>query len=113
MKVIIYTLHPGLCDIKKSAFNSTKHKRITSFFSIRTPKIYVCIMDTHFERTEDRILTFIMVLFDTGTNFPAVSVNPLLAVAMMKARQRWNGTGVPTQSHPQAASLTLSAWRIH
>jgi hypothetical protein len=53
-----------------------------------------------------------MVLFDTGTNFPAVSVNSLLAVAMMKARQRWNGTGVPTQSHPQAASLTLSAWNI-
>jgi hypothetical protein len=34
------------------------------------------------------ILTFIMVFFDTGTNFPAVSVNSLLAVAMMKARQR-------------------------
>jgi hypothetical protein len=62
----------------------------------------------------DRIalLTFIKVLFETGTNFPAVSVNSLLAMAMMKARQRWNGTGVPTQSHPQAASLTLSAWRI-
>jgi hypothetical protein len=58
------------------------------------------------------VLTFIMVLLDTGTNLPAVSVNPLLAVAMMKARQRWNGTGVPTQSHPQAASLTLSAWNI-
>jgi hypothetical protein len=41
-----------------------------------------------------------------------VSVNSLLAVTMMKARQRWNGTGVPTQSHPQAASLTLSACRI-
>jgi hypothetical protein len=34
------------------------------------------------------VLTFIMVEFDTGTNFPAVSVNSLLAVAMMKARQR-------------------------
>jgi hypothetical protein len=55
------------------------------------------------------VLTFIMVLLHTGTNFPAVSVNSLLAVAMMKRRQRWNGTGVPTQSHPQAASLTLSA----
>ena len=51
-----------------------------------------------------------MVLLHTGTNFPAVSVNSLLAVAMMKTRQRWNETGVPTQSHPQAASLTLSAW---
>ena len=56
------------------------------------------------------ILTFIMVLLHTGTNFPAVSVNSLLAVAMMKTRQRWNETGVPTQSHPQTASLTLSAW---
>jgi hypothetical protein len=33
-------------------------------------------------------LTFIKVLFDTGTNFPAVSVNSLLAVAMVMARQR-------------------------
>ena len=51
-----------------------------------------------------------MVLLHTGTNFPAVNVNSLLDVAMMKTRQRWNGTGVPTQSQPQAASLTLSAW---
>jgi hypothetical protein len=51
-----------------------------------------------------------MVLLETGTNFAAVSVNCLLAVAMMKSRQRWNETGVPIQSHPQAASLTLSAW---
>jgi len=34
------------------------------------------------------ILTFIIVELETGTNFPAVSVNPLLAVAMMKIRQR-------------------------
>ena len=32
--------------------------------------------------------TFIMVTFDTGTNFPAVSWNPLLAVAMMNIRHR-------------------------
>jgi aryl carrier-like protein len=51
-----------------------------------------------------------MVLLHTGTNFPAVNVKSLLAVAMMKTRQRWNETGVPIQSHPQAASLTLSAW---
>jgi hypothetical protein len=57
-----------------------------------------------------RVLTFIMVELDTGTNFPAVSVNSFLAAAIMKTRQRWNGTGVPTQSQPQAASLTLSAW---
>ena len=36
----------------------------------------------------NNILTFIMVLLHTGTNFPAVSVNSLLAVAMMKTRQR-------------------------
>jgi hypothetical protein len=56
------------------------------------------------------ILTFIIVELHTGTNFPAVSVNSLLAVAVMKTRQRWNGTGVPTQSQPHAASLTISAW---
>jgi hypothetical protein len=55
------------------------------------------------------VRTFIMVLLHTGTNFPAVSVNSLLAVAMMTNRQRWNGTGVPTQSQLQAAILTLSA----
>jgi len=53
-----------------------------------------------------------MVTFDTGTNFPALSWNFLLAVAMMNIRHRWNGIGVPTQSHPNAASLTLSAWNI-
>jgi hypothetical protein len=34
------------------------------------------------------ILTLMKVELDTGTNFHAVSVNSLLAVAMMKARQR-------------------------
>jgi hypothetical protein len=57
------------------------------------------------------IHTFIMVTFDTGTNFPAVSSNSLFAVAMMNIRHRWNGIGVPTQSHPNAASLTLCAWK--
>jgi len=33
-------------------------------------------------------LTFIMVTLATGTNFPAVSLNSLLAEAMMKTRQR-------------------------
>ena len=58
------------------------------------------------------IPTFIMVTFDTGTNFPAVSWNPLLAVAMVNTSLRCNGIAVPTQSHPNAASLTLSAWNI-
>ena len=53
-----------------------------------------------------------MVTFDTGTNFPAVRWNSLLAAAMMNIRLRWNGVGVLTQSHPNAASLTLSAWNI-
>ena len=34
------------------------------------------------------IHTFIMVTFDNGTNFPAVSWNCLLAVAMMNIRHR-------------------------
>jgi len=55
------------------------------------------------------IHTFIMVTFDTGTNFPAVNWNSLLAVAMMNIRLRWNGIGVSTQLHPNATSLTLSA----
>jgi hypothetical protein len=55
------------------------------------------------------ILTFIMVDLHTGTNFPAVSLNSLLAAAIMKHTERWNGTGAPTQSISQAASFTLSA----
>jgi len=76
--------------------------------------MYFDVLCEHFERRATFMLTFIIVTLDTGTNFPAVSVNSLLAVAMMNTRHRWNGTGVPTQSHPQAASFTLSAWRnIH
>ena len=30
---------------------------------------------------------------------------------MMNIRHRWNAIGVPTQSHPNAASLTLCAWK--
>jgi hypothetical protein len=58
------------------------------------------------------IHTFNKVTFDTGTNFPAVSWKSLLAVAMVNIRHRWNGIGVPTQSHPNAASLTLCAWKF-
>jgi hypothetical protein len=36
----------------------------------------------------DKILTFIKVTLATGTNFPAVSLNSLLAEAMKKTRQR-------------------------
>jgi hypothetical protein len=53
-----------------------------------------------------------MVVLDTGTNFPAVSTNSLFAMLMTKLRQRMNGKGVPTQSQPQAASLTLSACNV-
>jgi len=38
------------------------------------------------------IHAFIGVTFETGKNFPAVSRNPLLAVAMMNIRHPWNGT---------------------
>jgi len=58
------------------------------------------------------IITFIIVCLETGTNFPAVSVKTLLAIAMMNIMQRWNSTGVPTQSQLHAASLTLSPWNI-
>jgi len=34
------------------------------------------------------VLTFIMVWLETGINFPAVSVNSVLAEAIMKTRQR-------------------------
>jgi hypothetical protein len=53
-----------------------------------------------------------MVALDTGTNFPAVSMISLLAILMTKLRLRKNGRGVPTQSQPQAASLTLSACNV-
>jgi hypothetical protein len=53
-----------------------------------------------------------MVTLDTGTNFPAVSMISLFAILMTKLRQRMNGNGVPTQSQPQAASLTLSACNV-
>ena len=58
------------------------------------------------------IITFIIVSLETGTNFPAVSLKTLLAIAMMNIMQRWNSTGVPTQSQLHAASLTLSPWNI-
>ena len=56
--------------------------------------------------------TFFVVTFVTGTNFPAVRWNPLLAVAITNIKHRWNGIGVPIQSHPNATSLILSAWNI-
>jgi hypothetical protein len=53
--------------------------------------------------------TFSIVVLDTETNFPAVRVNSLLAMAMINTRERWIEADVPTQSQFQAASLTLSA----
>jgi hypothetical protein len=53
-----------------------------------------------------------MVLMVTGTNFPAVRVNSLLADDIINLMHFWKGMGVPTHSHPQAASRTLSAWNI-
>ena len=54
------------------------------------------------------IRTFIIVLFDTGTNFPAVIWNVLLVEVMTKMRQRWNGSADPTHPESQTASRTLS-----
>jgi hypothetical protein len=53
-----------------------------------------------------------MVALDTGAHFPAVNTISFLAILMTKLRQRMNGNGVPTQSQPQAASLTLSACNV-
>jgi hypothetical protein len=75
----------------------------TGFESI----LYVC----HF-KIKTRYLTLIIVALDTGTNFPAVSIISLFAILMTKLRQRMKGTGAPTQSQPQAASLTLSACNV-
>lgn len=58
------------------------------------------------------IITFIIVSLETGTNFPAVNLKTLLAIAMMNTMQRWNSTVVPTQSQLHAASLTFSPWNI-
>jgi hypothetical protein len=55
--------------------------------------------------------TFFNVTFDTGTKFPAVSWNSLLAAAIMNVRLCWNWIEVPTQSHPNATSPTLCAWK--
>jgi hypothetical protein len=57
----------------------------------------------------NNFLTLSRVLLDTGTNFPAVRLKFLLATAMMKTRQRWKETGVPTQLVFQTASAMLLA----
>jgi hypothetical protein len=56
------------------------------FLLFSHPGKYVFIMKPLYEGR--MTLTFIIVAFETGTNLPAVSVNSLWAVAMMKARQR-------------------------
>jgi hypothetical protein len=53
-----------------------------------------------------------MVALETGTNFPAVNMNSLFAILMMKLRQCMKGKGVPTHSQPHAASLTLSTCNV-
>jgi hypothetical protein len=97
-------------------FLSTRKVILTITYDLRSDYFlhayihtYILYIQTHIHT---HIHTFIMVTFDTGTNLPAVSWNFLLAVAMMNIRLRWNGVGVPTQSHPNAASFTLSAWNI-
>jgi hypothetical protein len=90
----------------KFNLRSVSHLIITLFvFNFKSP---VCCVLWFYTPMSN--LTFVMVLLHTGTNFPAVSVNSLLAAAMMKVRERWNGTGVPTQSEHHAASLIACAW---
>jgi len=52
---------------------------------IMTLKMTYCLRYAH---NITYIHTFIAVTFDTGTNFPAVSWNCLLVVAMMNIRHR-------------------------
>ena len=47
----------------------------------------LCKFSSHVNSYYQNFLTFIIVLLHTGTNFPAVSVNSLLAEAIMKTRQ--------------------------
>jgi uncharacterized membrane protein len=55
------------------------------------------------------LLTLSIVLLETVTNFPAVRLKFFAAMAMMKIRQCWKETGVPTQLLSHIASLMLSA----
>jgi hypothetical protein len=58
---------------------------IACFVSYLPPLVCVSTLKT---LLHNNILTFIIVTLETGTNFPAVSLNSLLAVAMMRNRQR-------------------------
>jgi hypothetical protein len=61
------------------------HKNIHTYtYTSVHPYIHVYIIRTCIIH----IHTFFVVKFDTGTNFPAVSLNSLLAVAMMYIRHR-------------------------
>jgi len=55
------------------------------------------------------LLTLSIELLDTVTNFPAVRMKFLPAMTMMKMRECWIETGVPTQLLSHTASLTLAA----
>jgi hypothetical protein len=78
----------------RCSVNNCRHEQestgLLPFFVVRTTFPFICTLWTQSGGTggHTRTLTFIMVLLETGTNFPAVSVNCLLAVAMMKSRQR-------------------------
>jgi hypothetical protein len=60
---------------------------------------------------QELLLTLSRVWLDTVTNFPAVRLNFLPAMRMMKTRQCWKETGAPTQWLSHTASLMLSAWK--
>jgi len=111
---ILQAVSPPPLPTRKVILTMTYDLRFDYFLyaHVHTYIIHTYIYTYIHTYTHIYIHTFIMVTFDTGTNFPAVRRNPLLAVAMMNIRHRWNGIGVPTQSHPNAASLTLSAWNI-
>jgi len=70
------------CWWRPDIYSPTQH---IPFYRVNFMCVIVCLS------WHTQSVTFIMVLLHTRTNFPAVSLNPLLAVAMMKTRQLWNG----------------------
>jgi len=96
--------HYNMQVLTKRAVSSTYHTFLT-LFKWMWKNIFAWIF-------YKKVITFIIVSLETGTNFPAVSVKTLLAIAMMNIMQRWNSTGVPTQSQLHTAPLTLSPWNI-
>jgi hypothetical protein len=64
---------------QRGTMTTDLHYCLSQFFLFLYPFLLLEIVN---------ILTFIIVELHTGTNFPAVSLNSWLAVAMMKLKER-------------------------